>query len=261
MDPLGNSCAVRPVWLHETVAVCQALVGRLVVGPRPSRRCLQRDLLRLPTPANAAETLTLRGLLTDMTIRLVKIDHARSANACEPSCCLTSIAPTLARPDAGLGDPRTAFAELVLALAGQPARPCIPLARRIKDLIETHFAEHLTIPIVAERLGQPITEVVRAFEHAYGLSVHAYLTWVRVRRAMQLLLQSPLKVEAVAFEVGWRSKKDLYRATRAFLGVTPDAVRHHPFVLDPDVLDLKLPARLRRRTLRRWRRVASGQEG
>jgi len=51
----------------------------------------------------------------------------------------------------------------------------------------------------------------------------------------------------VAVEVGWRSKKDLYRAVRACLGVTPDAIRHHPFVLDPDVLDRTLPTRRRRK--------------
>ncbi len=193
MDPLGDTQIVRPAWLQETVAVCQVLVGRLVMGPMPRRRLVQRDLQRLPAPANAAETLTLRGLLTDLAIRLVRVDHARSPTVCEKSCCLTNLVPTLSKPEC-LTDPRAAFVDLVVTFTGQPTGPGIPLARRIKGLIDTRYAEHLTIPIIAGQLRRPITDVIRAFGDAYGLSVRTYLTWVRVRQASQLLLQTHLKV-------------------------------------------------------------------
>ena len=46
--------------------------------------------------------------------------------------------------------------------------------------------------------------------------------------AIERLRDTDWKVETVARQVGWKSKKDLYRALNRFAGLTPAAVRTLP---------------------------------
>jgi transcriptional regulator GlxA family with amidase domain len=49
-----------------------------------------------------------------------------------------------------------------------------------------------------------------------------------LKEALRQLRETDLKVEAVAIDVGYRSKKDFYRIVRVRLGCTPGELRRRP---------------------------------
>lgn len=55
------------------------------------------------------------------------------------------------------------------------------------------------------------------------MSIHAYQRVVRTAVALEQIRTASM--EAVAMAVGYRSKKDLYRALRQLTGFTPRAIR------------------------------------
>ena len=102
--------------------------------------------------------------------------------------------------------------------------PAVVKVRRAVDLIHRSFAERITLDTVAMSLrmkGEPLGRLFQAF---VGMSVHDYLTKVRLEHAGHFLC-SGVKVEAVALTVGYRSKKNFYRQFLRHYGVTPEAYR------------------------------------
>jgi AraC-like DNA-binding protein len=99
------------------------------------------------------------------------------------------------------------------------------VVHRARQYLETHYAEHVTIAAVSRSLGCSRAQLTRAFRSALGRSIHDYLTEIRVRRAVRALRDSSEKVESIALMVGYKSKKDLYRAVRAITGLTPKGFR------------------------------------
>jgi AraC-like DNA-binding protein len=49
-----------------------------------------------------------------------------------------------------------------------------------------------------------------------------------LKEALRQLRETDLKIEAVAIDVGYRSKKDFYRMVRVRLGCTPGQLRRQP---------------------------------
>jgi AraC-like DNA-binding protein len=89
-------------------------------------------------------------------------------------------------------------------------RECPPYAWTLKEL-----ARHVAL--------RPVRLSVQ-FESDFGMRPGAYLHLVRVARALPLF-ETSAKVEAIAWEAGYRSKKDLYGALRRWVGVSPTELR------------------------------------
>jgi AraC-like DNA-binding protein len=90
---------------------------------------------------------------------------------------------------------------------------------------------HLALDIVwlAREVGVHPATLRRAFRREFGVRPHDYLTRVRVERAELLLESEPtMKLEYIAIQVGWASKKGLYRAFRQIRGRTPKARSTRP---------------------------------
>ena len=69
---------------------------------------------------------------------------------------------------------------------------------------------------------QPLT---RQFTRRMGMSIHAYVTQCRLQRASKLIAEG-YKIEAIALEVGYRSKKNFYRQFKHRFGQTPATYRN-----------------------------------
>jgi AraC-like DNA-binding protein len=100
----------------------------------------------------------------------------------------------------------------------------VPIAGETKRIIDQRYAEPLTLDMLAGVVGRSKRHLGTVFQQEFGLSVHDYLTRVRLNRAMALI-QAGEKIEAVSLLVGYRSKKNFYRNFRAYFGVTPIACR------------------------------------
>jgi AraC-like DNA-binding protein len=96
--------------------------------------------------------------------------------------------------------------------------------RRVRALIEARYADDLRLDELAAAAGFSTHHLIRAFRRAVGLTPHAYVVDVRVRRAQDRLRigQAPADVAA---DVGFADQAHLTRAFKARLGVTPGAYR------------------------------------
>ena len=98
-----------------------------------------------------------------------------------------------------------------------------PVAR-VMGVIEECFAEDLRLEDLARVAGLSTHHLIRAFRREVGLTPHAHLVGVRVRRARDLLRAGETPV-AVATAVGFADQAHLTRAFKARIGVPPGAYR------------------------------------
>jgi two-component system response regulator YesN len=99
------------------------------------------------------------------------------------------------------------------------------LTERAKTYARMRVSQSWNTSEMAAYLGRSVPAVHRQFKRDTGFSIRAYVTRLRVESAIELLRRTPWKVEAVAREVGWQSRKDLYRALHRVAGMTPTEVR------------------------------------
>jgi AraC-like DNA-binding protein len=102
--------------------------------------------------------------------------------------------------------------------------PLSPIVRRAKRIIDEQFADPLTLDRLAAGVGRSKRQLATLFQQELAMTVHEYLTRVRLRRALDLIRKEE-KIEVVSLLVGYRSKKNLYRQFKMRIGVTPTAYR------------------------------------
>jgi AraC-like DNA-binding protein len=104
--------------------------------------------------------------------------------------------------------------------ASEPAdRMCCPVART-KAFIDAHYPERLTLNRLAALAGSSRRQLTTRFEREVGRTVHAYLTEVRIRHGAALVMSGE-RIESVSLLVGYRSKKNFYRAFKALMRMSP----------------------------------------
>ncbi len=106
----------------------------------------------------------------------------------------------------------------------------LPLGRergpvaRVRDAIDRRYAEDLRLGDLAAIAGLSTHHLIRTFRAEIGLTPHAYVVDVRVRRAQALLKHGSSPAETAAL-VGFADQAHLTRAFKARLGVAPGAYR------------------------------------
>ncbi len=98
------------------------------------------------------------------------------------------------------------------------------IVERIAETIRTHYAEHITLPRLAESIGKHRNYISLVFREQMGVSVHDYLTRHRLECAADLIKHGD-KIEAVSMCVGYRSKRSFYRQFKRYFGTTPEQYR------------------------------------
>ncbi|MDQ0900693.1 MULTISPECIES: AraC family transcriptional regulator [unclassified Paenibacillus] len=96
---------------------------------------------------------------------------------------------------------------------------------RVKDYLELHSTEQITIETAAKYAGVHRSHLYASFMEAYGCSPMQYLQQLRMERGAQLLKESRLAVTEIALSLGY---PDLYSFSRAFTkyyGLSPKTFR------------------------------------
>jgi AraC-like DNA-binding protein len=93
--------------------------------------------------------------------------------------------------------------------------------RRAMDYIHHHFAEPLTLPVVARVAGFAPNYFSRLFAAREKMPFERYVARLRLERAKHLLLNTDLGADRIAELSGYGSPQYFSRAFRAALGVTP----------------------------------------
>ncbi|WP_020668276.1 helix-turn-helix transcriptional regulator [Amycolatopsis nigrescens] len=94
------------------------------------------------------------------------------------------------------------------------------LADRLRNLLDAHVADGVTLRQAAEELHAHPTHLVRTFTRAFGLPPHLYLTGRRVDLARRLLLAGQRPAD-VATAAGFYDQSHLTRHFKRHLGTSP----------------------------------------
>lgn len=92
--------------------------------------------------------------------------------------------------------------------------------------IDEHYAEPLTLSDISGRLGLSPQYTCHLFQKSFGLRPFEYINRFRLRKAKELLLQSPgLDVKDIAQAVGYEHTSYFIKLFKQQEGITPSAFR------------------------------------
>lgn len=94
------------------------------------------------------------------------------------------------------------------------------IAYALRDLLDEHVVEGVTLREAAERLHSHHTHLVRAFGQEFGMAPHQYLTGRRVDLARRLLLGG-MRLPEVAASAGFYDQSHFSRHFKRVVGTSP----------------------------------------
>jgi AraC-like DNA-binding protein len=92
--------------------------------------------------------------------------------------------------------------------------------RRIRDYIDEHYAEEITLDQLAALVNWNRFYLLRVFRGAVGLPPHAYQESIRIRWAQDMLRRG-LPLAQIAYDTGFSSQSHLTSSFKRLIGVTP----------------------------------------
>ena len=95
------------------------------------------------------------------------------------------------------------------------------MLRRVREYIEAHLDEKISIESLADAIGLSMFHFARAFKQSEGVTPHDYLIRRRVKRAMELLASTDLPLSEIAVTVGFSDQSHCARRFREIVGVCP----------------------------------------
>jgi two-component system, response regulator YesN len=107
----------------------------------------------------------------------------------------------------------------------QPATTTHEQVQRMLQQIQRHYNQRLTLDTLAQSLGGQSANLGRLFRKEVGVTVHEYIIRARMEYGAAHV-RAGVKIEAVALDSGYLSKKNFYHQFKRRFGMTPDAYRH-----------------------------------
>lgn len=90
--------------------------------------------------------------------------------------------------------------------------------------IDTHYSS-VTLSQIAGEFHQPLSSMSKIIKDVTGLTFRQILMQKRFQKAVQLLLETDLPVEAIAVHVGYENLSYFYRQFKKLCGMTPRQYR------------------------------------
>lgn len=95
-----------------------------------------------------------------------------------------------------------------------------------KSIVDNnYYRKTLSLQIVAEQLHLSSQHLSRIFRQEMGITFVDYLTKVRIRRAMELLVNSQDKIYEITEKVGYSSQHYFCNVFKKIMGVSPAEYR------------------------------------
>jgi len=107
------------------------------------------------------------------------------------------------------------------ASPGSLASHAVRHVEKLIDLINSRYADPISVPDLSELAGMHPTTANRAFRKVLGMSVNEYLTRYRVTRAMQRLTDTDDPILQIGFDCGFGSSSHFYEIFKERTGTTP----------------------------------------
>jgi AraC-like DNA-binding protein len=101
-----------------------------------------------------------------------------------------------------------------------PPSPDTKIATALRDLLDAHLTQNVTLAEAAHTIGASTPVLVRAFTRAFGIAPHQYVVGRRIESARKRLLDGE-PAARTAVEVGFHDQAHLTRHFRRHVGATP----------------------------------------
>ncbi len=213
-------------WLDDLDATIQPWLARVGTMDHFDEAATAARLLctNLPEPRDAMQAAALSTRLLIVCARVVDAAHV-SVPSRPCGCHMHGWSFARSTTNACVADVRALFCSwldtfLAAVALEHPQSAC----GRAADLIRSDPMKAWRVAELAGATGEHPATLRGAFSARYGMRVADYIQLVRATRAVSLF-STATKVEAVAWEVGYRSKKDLYAALARWVGATPTEIR------------------------------------
>jgi len=181
----GAKPPIRPDWLTTVVRELQLLAGAILPSATDPDAARNTMLARITAPESQLESYLLCGLLSEAELHLGAGVH---------------------RPE-------------VPPVSRNPVQ-------QIATLLTKRLNEHWTLERLAHTVGSNRSRLQIEFKREFATSIHQYLVRQRIEEAKRrLAADATAKVEAIAWSVGFQSKKAFYDAFRRETGLTPGTFR------------------------------------
>ena len=86
------------------------------------------------------------------------------------------------------------------------------LAHQLHKFLLNNFNQTITLKIIAEEFGYCEDYLGRTFKKQFGMSIHQYVTHLRIQKAKQLLLYSAKSINQIGEEIGYSTPSLFYKA-------------------------------------------------
>jgi AraC family transcriptional regulator len=120
-----------------------------------------------------------------------------------------------------------AATELVRLNASAPVKGALSADQvgRVKDYIEAHLGEDLSLEEIARALDFSVFHFARAFKNATGRSPYRYVIERRLARAKDMMIRTELSLGEIALAAGFKSAAQFSRTFSDIEGQTARAFR------------------------------------
>mgnify|MGYP001262292684 CR=1 FL=1 len=219
---------VRHDWFQKTVRECQVYIGRalLMDDYRELHDAALELAAALPDPRSREEDLVLRGVLIGVAAKWGQLMHG-AAHAGRDDRCRFEYSASLGCFWRDAHQPAKRLFRLWaddLSEALAAAHP-VSCSQQAAVAIRADYAKAWSVTELAALVGVTPSRLSRAFVREHGFAVPEFQRRVRLLNALERIDQNRVKIETVALQVGYRSKKNFYRAFVRLTGLTPTRFR------------------------------------
>lgn len=93
--------------------------------------------------------------------------------------------------------------------------------RRIRDYVEGHIGQRITVKVLAKLANLSVCYFVRAFKRSVGVTPHDYLVRRRVELTIGLLSGTDMALSEIALAAGFADQSHCARRFRQHVGMSP----------------------------------------
>jgi AraC family transcriptional regulator len=97
--------------------------------------------------------------------------------------------------------------------------------RKVQDYVAEHFAEEISIELLAELVELSSSHFSHVFKETTGMTPLQFVTRERITRAQQMIRETSRSLIEIGLEIGYTSPSHFAQVFRRVVGVTPTEFR------------------------------------
>ncbi len=246
MDNDTASAVLHSAWVQSLAREAQVLVGAATDVPLTSfPMVVERCARTVACPSNQAECFAARSILLEGAVAAGAVLHRRVHGRAPHRCDFNASEAAVSIWRRHRSSPASFLREWA-AVVGNHLGGDQQVFQQAQEWAARHWSESCSSADAAEGLKVPAATLERIVRRNTGLSFSKYHKGERLVKAIELLATTDSKVDAVAADVGFRSKKNFYKAFKEWIGVTPREFRANGLPADNGWHD-RIPAIFLRR--------------